>query len=199
MQQPSKPCAHCGKVFFKKPFNSMKVWNEGVKYCSRSCYGQAKLKPPQKVCPQCGKAFKPKHWEGRAVFCSSECSSASQRKPLPICELCGKQCTKHGRRFCSPECKVTWYRGEQVYNYLGPECVDFYTSTFWYARSEEIRQRDKVCRHCGKTPEQNGKSLDVHHIIPRSVREDHSPENLIALCVSCHAKADAKLRKQNSN
>jgi hypothetical protein len=31
--------------------------------------------------------------------------------------------------------------------------------------------------------------LDVHHIVPWEVCQDHSPENLIALCPNCHRRA----------
>lgn len=64
--------------------------------------------------------------------------------------------------------------------------------TFWKQRAQEIRHRDKVCRHCGKTAQENGRALDVHHIVPYHISHDNSHENLITLCRSCHAKADKK-------
>src|SRR5713101_1188025 len=37
--------------------------------------------------------------------------------------------------------------------------------------------------HCGST------EIDVHHIIPWETCQEHSPENLIALCPNCHRRA----------
>ncbi|MGH2813330.1 MAG: HNH endonuclease signature motif containing protein [Actinomycetota bacterium] len=54
---------------------------------------------------------------------------------------------------------------------------------------EQVRQRDEVCRSCGKTPEENGRALDVHHISPYRYSGDHSLENLVALCRSCHMRS----------
>lgn len=59
----------------------------------------------------------------------------------------------------------------------------------WKQRKQEARDRDKVCRHCGKTPEENGRALDVHHINPYRYSGDNSLENLLALCRSCHMRA----------
>jgi hypothetical protein len=38
--------------------------------------------------------------------------------------------------------------------------------------------------HCAST------EIDVHHIIPWETCQEHSPENLIALCPNCHRRAD---------
>ena len=57
----------------------------------------------------------------------------------------------------------------------------------WDKIATAVRERDQICRHCGKTPEANGRALAVHHIMPVRVSQDNSMENLIALCDSCHA------------
>lgn len=191
----TKSCVQCGATITKAVTCSMKDWNEQVKYCSPKCYHLASRKPSEKLCRECGKAFKPKHWEGRAVFCSPECSSAHQRKPLPLCKVCGQRCAALGRQFCSRACKVKWFQqSEHMRGYLG-EAVretsqEFTYLAFWKKRANEIRKRDKVCRHCGKTPKENGRILDVHHIVAYAETHDNSPENLIALCTVCHKKAD---------
>jgi len=38
--------------------------------------------------------------------------------------------------------------------------------------------------HCAST------EIDVHHIIPWEICQEHSPDNLIALCPNCHRRAD---------
>ena len=65
----------------------------------------------------------------------------------------------------------------------------------WKRVKEIVRQRDRVCRRCAKTPEENGRALDVHHIEPFRFSGDHSLENLVALCRSCHMRADDHGRK----
>lgn len=199
MQQPSKTCARCGKVFYKKPSHSMRAW-EDVKFCSYVCYWQAKRKVY--ICGYCGTEFnRQSYGKGDPTYCSRDCVAKAQSQirtmPRQSCEVCGSAVTKARARFCSRECKVIWYRGENVYNYLGEDARDFPHDfeylTFWMERAENIRQRDKVCQHCGKTPKENGRALDVHHIVPYRMSQDNSPSNLIALCRSCHTKAERNL------
>lgn len=126
----SKVCPICGKTFYKKRNTSSAEWEMQTKYCSRICYGKAKSQEPC-ICQQCGKPFKPENRSAAiAKFCSQACWSLAQRKPLPLCEMCGETCQRRGRRFCSPECKIEWYRGENVYNYRGGQAREHYGSTF---------------------------------------------------------------------
>jgi len=186
----TKHCAVCGKIFSKPTVCSMTEWVNQRKFCSRSCYWIAKKKVLDRPCANCGKAMPYNSSNPKQRFCSYECSSASQRKPLPLCEMCGETCHRTTRRFCSRECKVAWYRGDNVYNYAGGQARDHYASSFWMERAQLVRERDKVCQHCGVSPDQAG-TLHVHHIIPWRFSHDDSLENLIALCSSCHKKADA--------
>ena len=61
----------------------------------------------------------------------------------------------------------------------------------WKKVREEIRQRDKNCRACGKTPEGNGAALQVNHLVPYRFGGTNIPANLVALCESCHHRVDA--------
>jgi hypothetical protein len=187
---PSKECAHCGKV--------LEGWQR--KFCSTQCrkkwYYHRRL--PNTVCEVCKKPFH-NNWIKSQRLCSPQCLGTAHRVPLPTCELCGKTCKAHGRRFCSPNCKVEWYRGDNVYNYLEDGGKRFYASTFWERRAQEIRERDKVCQGCGFAPGPNDEALHVHHKIPRHVSNDHSDSNLIALCDSCHQKAHAGMPIRGKN
>ena len=60
----------------------------------------------------------------------------------------------------------------------------------WKVIKEQVRARDRVCQHCGKTPEESGRALDVHHLQPFRFSGDNSLDNLVALCHSCHMRAD---------
>lgn len=90
--------------------------------------------------------------------------------------------------FVNREHMHKWLVGENHWEYRGGS---IYYGDGWAKTAKAIRERDKICQMCGKTPEENGKALDVHHINPARVSRDNSPENLIALCMSCHRKISA--------
>ena len=192
---PSKNCLYCEKVFFKTSSTSIRAW-ENTCYCSHGCYSSSKLKQ-NPICLTCGKEFRPKSKVklSDAKYCSRECFGVSCREKLPTCEICGKPVAKHSRRFCSRVCKVKWYVGDNVLSYLGEDTKRAYPVDliFWKKRAVEVRARDKICQHCGKTPRQNGRALDVHHLIPYRISKDNSLGNLVALCRSCHKIADANV------
>jgi 5-methylcytosine-specific restriction endonuclease McrA len=84
---------------------------------------------------------------------------------------------------------------KQNYNYNGG-------TRNWLSLKKEIRKRDKFCcRICGKTTEENKRSLQVHHINPfknfQNPDDANTPQNLVSLCNSCHNQARTqKLDKQ---
>ncbi len=101
------------------------------------------------------------------------------------------------------------HRHDDKKNFCSKECSDI-DRTFrdcavryghgWSEAKKKARLRDKICQICTKTPEQNGRQMDVHHICPmRFFNEDkikaHKLSNLICLCRSCHKKVDARGRK----
>lgn len=65
------------------------------------------------------------------------------------------------------------------------ECFDM-TMIEWKELAKQIRERDiYICQYCGKK-----QSIEVHHIIPRNIKIDNHPSNLITLCKSCHIKIE---------
>ena len=55
----------------------------------------------------------------------------------------------------------------------------------------KIRKRDKnTCQMCGKSKKENGRDMDVHHIIPYLDSRNNDDKNLICLCRVCHPIAD---------
>lgn len=189
-EKQSKQCLTCGTTFDKPIACSETEWNNQRKYCSYSCYWVAKRKTLYRQCAHCEKAFLYKSSSPDQRYCCVSCRSAARQKQLPLCEVCGETCSRPTRRFCSRECKVDWYRGASVYNYVGGQARDHYASSFWLERAAFVRERDKVCQHCGASPDVVG-TLHVHHVIPWRLSRDDSPENLIALCNKCHKRADA--------
>ncbi|HUU15565.1 MAG TPA: HNH endonuclease [Sedimentisphaerales bacterium] len=59
-----------------------------------------------------------------------------------------------------------------------------------------VRERDSICQLCGKTKEENGQSLSIHHI--DYDKENLATNNLTALCRSCNSKVN-KNREYWSN
>lgn len=68
----------------------------------------------------------------------------------------------------------------------------------WDKLSFKIRKRDNhICQYCGKLD-----SYVVHHIIPRRIKIDNHPDNLITLCKNCHPKVECLTNthiEQNKN
>lgn len=66
----------------------------------------------------------------------------------------------------------------------------------WKKRTEGVREKQNYrCADCGRTEQEVGRSLDVHHKIPfhnfPSSRIANKPINLVGLCRACHGRAEA--------
>jgi 5-methylcytosine-specific restriction endonuclease McrA len=115
-----------------------------------------------------------------------------------VCEGCGINFSLpigrvSKRKFCSKACaykhrRVASQDAQENRNWRGGHAVSYGRN--WRLIKDEVRARDGVCRTCGKTPEENSRALDVHHLNPFRFSGDNSLENLIALCHSCHMRAD---------
>lgn len=118
------------------------------------------------TCLECGQQFLvPPNKRASARYCSRACLSRAS--------------AKHNAANFKGERNPRW-RGGRALSY-GPN---------WKKIKALVRERDEVCRQCGKTPAENGRALDVHHLNPFRFSGDNSLENLIALCRSCHMRAD---------
>jgi hypothetical protein len=63
----------------------------------------------------------------------------------------------------------------------------------WKKIARYVYQRDNyTCQTCGK----KGGLLNAHHKIPWAISKNDNPNNLITLCVECHAKIHAKNRDE---
>lgn len=119
---------------------------------------------------------------------------SSRAKVTVACANCGttverprKAVARSARLYCTRLCAdVGQKTRDEVTLRYGPG---------WKATRQAIRERDKVCRVCGKTPEQNGQALQVNHLIPFRFGGTNHPENLVALCDSCHHRVDAMVTK----
>lgn len=175
-----KNCVICGAEFAVIKCNVEKTRTCGTAECRKAI-----------KCPPYGSFYGKRHTEetkalDRAahlgpqhkVVCGCGCGTEFELPDFRV------RMTKRGVNFLNMEHRKLFLRIQSEANWRR-NMADGYGPQ-WPAISKAIRDRDKVCQHCGKTPEQNSASLDVHHIVPVRVRRDHSPENLIALCRSCH-------------
>ncbi len=114
-----------------------------------------------------------------------EAFRTSQQPVTVACHGCGKPTVKRNKQlkrcrrlFCTRECANAGQkkRDTDMLRY-GPG---------WKKRREEILKRDGQCRVCGKTTEQLGHKLHVHHLKPFRLGGSNHPENLVSLCDSCH-------------
>jgi 5-methylcytosine-specific restriction endonuclease McrA len=134
-------------------------------------------------------------------WCNERCEFlASRGAPTEAteCVSCGREFLvlvnrRSTRRYCARSCvPITAGRtanfGPKNGNWRGGRAM--YYGPGWKAIKKQVRDRDRVCRHCGKTPGENSRALDVHHISPFRYSHDNSLDNLIALCRSCHMRAD---------
>lgn len=141
-----------------------KLGGQATVFCSKRCRDRWRWEVPSKIftCSGCGRTLLiPANKMSRQKFCSRSCAYKHRR----IVSLRGP---RNGR-----------WRGGKVLSY----------GTNWNQVKAKIRERDRVCKNCGKTPEQNGRALDVHHIDPYRFSGNNDPDNLIALCRSCHMRA----------
>jgi len=71
----------------------------------------------------------------------------------------------------------------------GGSSLEVYPSIFNKILKALIRERDNhICQECGKTEQENGRKLAVHHIDYK--KKNCNEDNLISLCHSCHNKTN---------
>lgn len=165
-----KVCPVCGKIF-----KVVSAEEHSRKCCSHKCMGKWRSQhyrgensptwkggPEKRICEQCGKTFK-------------IAKSALRRKG-------------HGR-FCSRVCHDTWQTGENAPGWRGGKSFEPYGHRFNRILKERIReQQGRKCALCSKR--QRLKKLNVHHIDYN--KKNNSPDNLIALCTSCHGSTNSR-------
>jgi HNH endonuclease len=196
-------CRTCGKDFYTTRARLSVTF-----HCSAECTFAAGRMIHR--CEQCGKEVTMQRTQGRdRRFCSQACQGkAAVIPPTPrICEQCGGEFfVKNGAvrnekaRFCSTDCFSDWKRihwcREANPHWRGG--FRYYRGASWDAARDAARARDVVCRICGKSAEENGRELDVHHLIPFRLfglerhEEANQLENLLTLCQCCHAEVEWK-------
>jgi hypothetical protein len=193
-KNPNRTCRQCGETFH---------CTTNSKLCDKCRYSK-------RNCLICGKEFITNLIHDTKT-CSFVCGAkmrwgdvikkrGERRAP---CANCGKPITRksmaYGKRkkehnFCNVQCYGEW-RHNNIFGEAHPRYTGGYSYAYgsgWFKQKALALARDKVCQRCGKTSEENGIELSVHHIKPfrffgRSrAKEAHDLNNLICLCASCH-------------
>lgn len=82
-----------------------------------------------------------------------------------------------------------YHRGPRHWSWQGGSSFEEYGPEFNDELKEQIRARDNyTCRVCGKTEEELGKVLSIHHIDFN--KKNNAPWNLISLCAKHNIKAN---------
>src|SRR5579864_5114902 len=149
------------------------------------------------TCAMCGAALK----GDQRRYCSKKCADRWRAivpsKPFD-CPECGTRvlvpANKLSRRkYCTRSCATAAYNTRNLLGERNPILQGGRALSYgpgWKAVKEQVRARDVVCQGCGLTGTESGRALDVHHLQPFRFSGDNPLDNLVALCRSCHMRAD---------
>lgn len=92
------------------------------------------------------------------------------------------------------------FSGENHPRWNGGSSYEPYCHKFTFSLKEEVRDRyNRLCVGCGKTEEENGQRLSVHHIDEDKMQGCNGKKwSLIPLCRSCHSKVTNQKRNENT-
>lgn len=205
-------CAVCGERFDASLLNRGK----GIhRYCGKKCrtradnqraYNRRKSKEPlpqlDRKCVICGINFAADAFHPNALTCSQKCNQARmdrvRRQPRAkntdlserACVECGTAYTPsvmsaHKQLYCSHKCAVRVAQRKLRMRGAGrPSQPRLKTAKWKEAARAAIERASGKCQSCviGTT------RLNVHHKfhMTEAERHDHSGENLIVLCGTCH-------------
>lgn len=198
-----KTCRQCGTDFYARTL--------GPRLCSPKCAAEWRKRNRVIIqCKHCRSRYSvPQNLAEKKVFCSRRCKGLSSRVDLKCkCFGCGKDfVTKphlkhHARIYCSKECKWKYTRGERHPMWRGG--TSHFRGPGWQTISKKVREEEKnTCLRCGHIG-RKGEKMHVDHIFPYRVvlfwikqralppnADPNTRDNLMVLCVSCHAKKTA--------
>jgi len=177
-------CEQCGKPFTFPP-------SQKRRFCSKTCSGKWHSLHAAEV---------NNHFRGKKAHNAKEYVAL-------ICPTCGttyhaKPSHAHRRRYCSYGCMAEAYTemtGERSPSWRGGT-IKYYGPS-WRKVSRMLRNKYPGCQQCGKTREENGRELDVHHLVPFRTfgvarhLEANDPANLLVLCHTCHMEMEVEMRQ----
>jgi hypothetical protein len=186
-------CSICRKEFYK--YVSTGTFPAKNHYCSNLCKNKGISQKGYKK-SRVDKGVGRGRIEKKCLTCGNIMSvipSLRGRK-----SFCKKDCLyEHMSKLMSGENNPAWINGS---SYL----KDSYRGDDWETIRKKIYKRDNwTCRICGvkcisrrRANENNFyKVIQCHHIIKYKETFDNSDNNLITVCLRCHAKLDIKERR----
>jgi hypothetical protein len=190
--QVTMTCSQCGQGFdlMRAENEKKKRAGQTERFCSGRCHHEA-MRTGGRLCWHCSQPSGSRD-PGRR-YCSRECRAAARPRPhcLTVFEFSSVR-TIYCSRWCANEAHSLRMIGAGNSHYKdGTSYAD------WFRKMRPlILERDqKSCRACGRpnflmptgrnTPPLVKSGLVIHHL--NEVPADNRPENLIALCVTCHA------------
>jgi len=171
-EYPTVECEWCGDAFEVKPARESEA-----RFCGYECMGKWHSNRERestsviKECAICGDDFEVDQWRAdTAKTCSFECS--------------GEYRSRHYSGPDSPH----WDGGKGVYQAVRR----WIHSKPWTQVRREARERlGGTCEMCGSETNANGGHMDIHHIVPIMYGGSNHEDNLMALCSTCHRKAES--------
>ena len=104
-------------------------------------------------------------------------------KPHRRCRICDKEC-EYGKSYC-PEHQRMMNRQYERYN--RPVRTNRAYGSEWKKLRDSYISQHPYCELCGRPAQ------EVHHRVPVSRGGQHTEENLISLCRSCHNRVHLAL------
>lgn len=195
--KPRATCKLCGK----------QAPNPRQRACSARCaYELRKLKTRRpRRCLVCGTEYFHKGIV-RLKYCSRSCYYKAVGDGAWIegnCARCGLKVRRRRNRnrkqlFCSRQCSDGFFVAEKSPMWRGES--DPNRGPGWIRLARQMRERDgHVCRRCGTTEAENGRTLHVDHIRPwrsfENKADANHPDNLASLCEKCHGYKTSKVER----
>lgn len=169
-------CEWCGNKY-----EIPKAWiRKGTRFCSRSCKGA---------------------WSAKYQFTGANSHNWQGGPVTMICEQCGKEYTvsrgifnNRTSHFCGRRCMGDWKaihnQRENGPGWMGGLDDDPYPIEWNEPLRRRIRQRDgNRCVLCGRTEDDVGRQLSVHHI--DYDKNNTAWGNLVSLCTEHHIMTNA--------
>jgi hypothetical protein len=126
------------------------------------------------------KQYKSESQIGRIITWGDKISEVKKGVPNPVLK----------EAWDDPEFRKA-HSGENTSNWQGGISSNPYSQEFNNKLREQIRQRDNYkCQMCFIPQDELDRKLAIHHI--DYDKENCSPDNLISLCSTCHAKTSSK-------
>lgn len=94
---------------------------------------------------------------------------------------------KNGMEGVSGQDHPAWRGGKSIYDAVKKQL----RPSFATVRDE---YRDETCQLCGISQAENGRTLDVHHIVPLLCGGTNDEWNSLTLCTSCHHRTESYTR-----